>query len=122
MSSNFRETEMLSLGASLPVASSVAAVVGEAYIVGAPANCQQRFRSFFNFYNTTTQPRAGRCVSKAVAPADLATDPPFTGRGPGIAPPERRRQPSSREKDWIFPRKKLPGARTLLRWAIMGGW
>jgi len=35
--------------AKLPVASSVAAVVGEAYIGGTPSRCQQRFRSLSSF-------------------------------------------------------------------------
>lgn len=35
--------------ANFLVASSVAAVVGEAYIVGGPSECQQRFSSFLNF-------------------------------------------------------------------------
>lgn len=37
------------LEANFFVASSVAAVVGEAYIVGGPSECQQRFSSFLNF-------------------------------------------------------------------------
>jgi len=38
------------------VASSVAAVVGEAYIVGGPSKCQHRFRSFLNFLRRFVEP------------------------------------------------------------------
>ena len=40
------------------VASSVAAVVGEAYIGGSPSGCQQRFRRFFHFFAPPVEPPA----------------------------------------------------------------
>ena len=48
------------------VASSVAAVVGEAYIVGGAPKCQQRFRTFLNFLRRSRQTRRERCVSPVV--------------------------------------------------------
>jgi hypothetical protein len=41
-----------------------AALVGEAYIVGGPSNCQHRFRTFLNFLRRYTGSRFGRCVKR----------------------------------------------------------
>ena len=44
------------LEANFSVAGSVAAVVGEAYIVGAPSDCQHRFRTFLKFLRRRGEP------------------------------------------------------------------
>ena len=85
-----------SLEASFPVASSVAAVVGEAYIVGASPKCQHRFRCFLNFLRHV---REG-----AAQPAYVGSEAPFQlsligdgDRGPSIQAPAQLR-PHSQTK------------------------
>ena len=53
------------------LASSVAAVVGEAYIVGGPPKCQHRFRSFLNFLRRSFGPRRFRPFSLAARPISV---------------------------------------------------